>query len=155
MGRLKLSIRGTLGLIMGVTGLLLLGVTATMMVGAMKIDRDAHRIETLAQTSRNLFSALIPARNERGNESVGLNGEAPATAATEQAVATYRADSEKNYAEALERLAALDQPSLAPVVANLKSAHDVYAELRPRADAAIRQKKTARDPVLVQAYGKI
>ena len=154
-GLSNLSIRALLGLIIGVMGLLLIVLSASALVEALGRSQDARKVATLAPATQALFKALQSHRLERGNELAPLMAEAPAPDVLDRVVAAQRKTAEDGYAAGLAILERLDLPGLPATLTALKSAHDAVATLRPKADAALLQPKSARDASVLQSWPKL
>jgi methyl-accepting chemotaxis protein len=150
----NLSIRTILGLVIGIMGLLLVVLSAGSLLTALDRNADARRVAALSATTQSLFKALQNHRLERGNELAPLLAEAPAPDVVDKVVAPSRKGAEEGYAAGMAALGRLELPGLAAKVAALKAAHDTVAGLRPKADAALLQPKSARDAGLLQAWPK-
>ncbi|MDB5360985.1 MAG: methyl-accepting chemotaxis protein [Rhodospirillales bacterium] len=148
----NLSIRGILGLVIGIMGLLLVALSVGSLITALDRSTDARRVAALSATTQSLFKALQNHRLERGNELAPLMAEAPAPDVVDKVVAPSRKGTEEGYAAGMAALKQLDLPGLAAKVATLSAAHDTVAGLRPKADAALLQPKSARDAALIQAW---
>lgn len=151
----NISIRTMLGLIIGALGLLLVAANSVSLYSAISESSGARRVATSAVVSKHLFGALISLRIERGAEIGSLLGEAPVNDATAATIAQRRAGFEAGYSDALNGLATLDLPQLAPAIERLKSTRDTLVAMRPKIDAAIRQPKSVRDPSLAQDWPKL
>ena len=149
-----MSIRLVLGLIIGVLGLLLVGLSTAGLFSAMERHTAARRVASLTAISQQLFGTFINARVERGTINAGLLGEAPADAGADARIASNRQISEKGYAAVVEQLTGTADPRLAVLLTSLTSAHESLAAPRTKADAAIHLPKASRDPGVVQDYGK-
>ncbi|WP_158240653.1 methyl-accepting chemotaxis protein [Telmatospirillum siberiense] len=155
MPKRHLSIRTILGLVLGTMGLLLLLQTSVTLIDSVGRNADAHRVARLASASRSLFKTLMAVRLERGVETGSLAAEATIDTASETDLMIYRRTAEEGYAESVAALQSIEITGLPAVVSALRSTHDTVATLRPKADAAVRQGKAARDAALIQDYPKI
>ena len=151
----SLSIRTILGLVTAVMSLLIVTLSVAALVDGIERNSNAHRVAALTSTSRVMFKTLLATRLERGTQIGGLAAEAPSDTAAETRVADNRRISEDGYAEAVAALGGVTLPELPPVLAQLKSAHDAFATLRPKIDAAMRQAKPARDTEVVRDFPRI
>ena len=149
-----LSIRTILGAVIGIMGLLLVALSLGSLVTAVEHSTDARRVAALSTTTQSLFKALQNHRLERGNMLASLMAEQPASEMVDKIVGPRRKDAEAGYAAAMAALTELGLPGLTAKVSALKTAHDTVAELRPKADAALQQPKSARDMAVVQAWPK-
>jgi methyl-accepting chemotaxis protein len=147
----KLSIRGILSLLLGAMGVLLIGLTANSMWEAIGQNQQATRVVAFANTSRSMFSMLIPTRNERGVGASLLLSEALSESGT-GVMRQYRTASQTYYKTSIQQLDDLNQPYLAPLVARLRSADEAVEAMRPKVDVALGQARAARDPAVVRDF---
>ena len=150
----SLSIRTIMGLVIGLMGLMLVASSAGSLVTALERNANARRVAALSATTQSVFKALQNYRFERTNELAPLMADPPAPDVVDKIVAPSRKSAEEGYAAATAALARLDLPGLAAKVPVLKGAHDKVVDLRPKADAALLQTTSARDPSLLQAWPK-
>ena len=151
MSRLSnLSIRTILGLLIGAMALLLIALSLGALLEATHRFTDARRIAPVALGSQQLFASLVSAKVERGTLALVLGADAAVDAVGETRIADNRRVAEKSYADAMVRLGAIDLPGLSRIIETLRATHDALAAARPRADAASRQAKAARDAGTVQ-----
>ena len=149
------SLRTILGALIGTMGALLLIVSSLTLIGAVERKSNASRVATASVTSKYLFQALINLRLERGPAIGGMSGEAAVSSATEADILKYRASSETGYDTAIQSLANLGQADLLPLVAQLKSAHEAVAALRPKVDTALHQARAGRDAGVVRDWPEV
>jgi methyl-accepting chemotaxis protein len=141
-----LSIRTTLGLVIGVLGLMLIGVSITAVTAALDRNRAAQRIATLAPISQAFFTSLQQHRLERGNILISFRADAPAPKETVENITTYRDAAKDAFGKGYAMLSALpDLSGAAPILTRLKTTNDAVDALRPRLMAAIAQPKTQRE----------
>jgi methyl-accepting chemotaxis protein len=150
----SLSIRTILCLIIGTTGLLLVVLSIGSLVNAVDRDGEARRVAVQAATSRSLFKAVQWLRLERSSVLTPLLLDAPAENATFQQIDDNREAAEDGYNEGMGSLARLELAGLPPLVAKLVAAHDAAAAIRLKADAALHQPKSSRDPSISQEWLK-
>lgn len=150
----NLSIRAVLGLMIGVLGLLLVGLSSMGVLGAIERNTAARRVETLAETSQQLFATLLGFRLERGTVNPALIAEAPADTVADSRIATNRQASENAYKAVQEHLAGVGDQKLSALLVRLISAHDALSSLRKDADAAIHQPKAARSATIAADYAR-
>ncbi len=131
----SLSIRTILGLVTAVMSLLIVTLSVAALVDGIERNSNAHRVAALTSTSRVMFKTLLATRLERGTQIGGLAAEAPSDSVAETRVADNRRISEDGYNEAVNALGGITLPELPSVLAQLKSAHDAFATLRPKIDA--------------------
>ena len=148
----KLSIRTILELVIGVMGLLLVVASTVSLVGIAGRYGEARSIASLAPVSGQFFKSLSFLRLERGNGLTALRAEAPAEAAVTADIAKNRGLVEEGYAGGLKLLAGVDLKGVPEAVAQLKAAHEAVEALRPKVDAALRQKIAERDQSLVKDW---
>jgi methyl-accepting chemotaxis protein len=151
----QLSLRTTLGLLIGVMGVLLIAGSADSLRIAAGRAGEARRVARLAEVSRPLFLSLNSFRSESGALVAALASTTAIDPANEPRITSSRRVSEENYTAAMQLLADVDQPGLAPLAAAFRSAHDDQVALRVRVDTAIHQAKSLRAPGLAAEALKI
>ncbi len=155
-----ISIRATLGLIIGVLGLMLVAFSFTALNSAIERSKMAQKVAQLAPISQAFFFSLQQHRLERGNILITLRGDAPATDDSRKSVAEYGANTKDGYARGMAQFSQMsDQPGAAPLITKLKAAHDAVEALRPKLTQAIAVPRAQRDaaagaewPRATQAY---
>ena len=150
----NLSIRTVLGLVIGFMGALLVGLIVVSSIEAVGRYAGARRVAALAETSRSLFGALQAHRIERIGVLSTLVGEAPVSDDTQKSILSRRQITEAGYASGLEGLKAIAMPGLLPTLDRLESAHAALDILRVKADAALTQPKSARNPSIQPDWAK-
>jgi len=151
----RLSIRATLGLVISALGLLLIATSTHTLIDVIQRTRNVSQVATLSVTSRDLLRTLLAVRLERGVLAPALGTEQPIREADEKDVAANRRTAENGYQAIAVVLDGLDVPGSRAVADRLRATHDALAALRPRADAAARQSKAARDPAVLDDWAKI
>jgi methyl-accepting chemotaxis protein len=147
----RLSIRTNLGLVIGTLGSLLIAVTILEVVSAADRYTATDRVLALSRASQPLFQSLASGRSERGALVSGMMAEAPLDSADEAYLLDNRKIAEAAYKDAVRRLGAIDLPGLGPLVEKLRTTHDAFrGDLLIRADAAMHQVKSARDPAVTR-----
>ncbi|HWK43707.1 MAG TPA: HAMP domain-containing protein, partial [Stellaceae bacterium] len=152
--RANLSIRTILGLLIGTTGLLLVVLSAFALFEAASHHAGARRVAASTITSQQLFKSMLALRLERGGIIGGLLSEAPIDSKSEADNLSNRGISETAYVDSIQSLTELDLPELASAISGLKAAHDAVVSLRTKADVAVRQPRSAREPAIVQDWPK-
>jgi diguanylate cyclase (GGDEF)-like protein len=150
-----LSIRTTLLTVIAGMGLLTICTSTLSLLDAVGNNTAAVRIAIRAQTSEQLFKAIIPLRNERGAQTTGLAAEDEAGAATVSDILGLRDEFEQHFDQSMRLLTSLDPSTFAPLITRLRANHEIIAQLRPAADVAIHRARGLRDPTLVRDYMKI
>jgi hypothetical protein len=148
----KLSIRTILGSVIGLLGLLLVSATVVALVGVFDRYGEAKRIAGLAPSSQGFFQSLQTLRLERGNGLTALKAEAPADAKMTDDIAKNRRLVEEGYAAGVKQLAGVELRGLSESLSQLKAAHDKVDALRPKLDAALRQKSAERDAAFIKDW---
>ncbi len=151
----KLSIRATLGALIGVMGLMLISSTVSDVSDAYARYAAAQRIASYAPISQALFKTLQEARLERGNTQTALSGEAPAIASMVDDIAKNRKITEDGYAASVALLAKVSLPGLDQAVGKLKASHEALAALRGKAANDIRVPRAQRDAGLIRDWAGI
>jgi methyl-accepting chemotaxis protein len=149
-GLSRLSIRATLGLLIGILGFMLVAAGIAGVTGAWQRYRAAARVAELAPVSEALFKTLQEARLERGNTLTSLSGEAVGAMADD--IAANLRKTEEGYAASLKLLAGVEVPGLAQATTKLKASHDALAALRPKAAGDMKLPKAQRDPQLLKDW---
>ena len=151
---MRLSIRATLGWVIGPLCLLLVGLSANALWNAEKGRTGALRLRSLAQTSHYLFDSLIASRTERGNSIAAFHGAEPTSAEADQSIVQRASEADRAYAEAARRLAAFDQPAWSSLLTNLRSKREAVLAMRPKATQTLHQPAAERDPAFVSDFTK-
>jgi methyl-accepting chemotaxis protein len=150
------SIRTTLGLVIGVLGIMLVALSVISLNEAIQRNRAAQKVATLAPISQSFFRSLQQHRLERGNIMIVFRAEAPAVKDTVDSITTQRDGAIEGFNAGYASLAALtDLPGSAPVLAKLKTAHDAVNAMRPRAMTLIGQPKAQRDAQIMQDWPRV
>ncbi len=143
---LNLSIRTTLGLIIGLLGIMLVGVSINAMLGAVERSKAAQRVSALAPISQAFFRTLQEHRLERGNILIALRNANAADDTLNKNITQQRDNAREGFASGMKQLAALGNlPGAAPLLARLKAGHDAVEALRPKVMSAISQPQAQRD----------
>jgi methyl-accepting chemotaxis protein len=145
---MQLSLRAILGLLIGSTGALLIAVSLSALLDSAWKVAAAERVSTLAMASQPLFRMLGSTRLERGTITTAVLTDAVESAGLAARIASFRSDAASNYADATTLLSRLNQPAVAPLIAELGARHDELAAWQRRADDALQQQKSARDATL-------
>ncbi|MBI3503951.1 MAG: HAMP domain-containing protein [Proteobacteria bacterium] len=152
LGLSKLSIRATLGLLIGILGFTLVAIGIAGVTGALDRYASAQRVASLAPVSQVLFKTLQEARLERGNTQTALSGEAPVAASMADDIQGNLRKTEDGYAASLKLLAGVDVPGLSQAVSKLKAAHEALAALRGKAASDMRLPRAQRDAQLLKDW---
>jgi methyl-accepting chemotaxis protein len=151
----NLSIRSVLGLIIGLLGVLLVGQLAAGVLGSVERNAAAARVDRLANTSQQLFAALLGFRIERGTFLANLAADGAADASIDQRIVTYRQKSEEGYKAALDLLAGAGESGFAAKLSALTSAHQALERLRPVGERMLHQPKAERDAHATDEFRKV
>ncbi|MEK9971259.1 MAG: HAMP domain-containing protein, partial [Ferrovibrio sp.] len=150
------SIRTTLGLVIGILGLMLVAGSINALLQALDRNAAAQRVATLAPISQSFFRSLQQHRLERGNILIVFRADAPASKDTVDSITAQRDSTKEGFTNGYAALSALtDLPGAAPVLAKLKSAHDAVEAMRPKAMAMIGQPKAQRDAQAMQEWPRV
>lgn len=152
LGLSKLSIRATLGALIGAMGLVLVVTTVSDVSGAYSRYAAAQRVASYAPISQTLFRTLQEARLERGNTQTALSGEAPVIASMADDIARNRRITEEGYAASVAMLSKVALPGLDQALGKLKASHDALAALRGKAASDIRVPRAQRDAALMRDW---
>jgi len=148
----NLSIRTTLGLIIGILGFMLVALGADVVASSVSRYVAASRAASLAPVSLTMFKTLQESRLERGNTATALIGEAPMAAPMANVIAGHIRLTDEGYNASLKMLADLDVPGLPEAVVRLKSAYAAVAALRAKAGNDLRLPRAQRDPQLMRDW---
>ncbi len=148
----NLSIRTTLGLIIGILGFMLVALGVDVVASSVSRYVAASRAASLAPVSLTMFKTLQESRLERGNTTTSLIGEAPVAAAMADVIAGHMRLTDEGYNASVKMLADLDVPGLPEAVARLKSAYAAVAALRAKAANDLRLPRAQRDPQLLRDW---
>jgi methyl-accepting chemotaxis protein len=149
------SVARILGAVVGSLGLILVVICAYALKLAVTRHSDSNRIVSLTIASRDLTNTLVIFRLERGDTLSYLASAAPAPDGVMSSLAEQRATVQKNYAQALQSLAAVDAPGLTEKLDKLRGIWGQLEELRPRAITALKQEKGAREASLQPSWAKV
>ena len=151
MAALKdMSVRLVLGLIIGVTGVLLFIVTAAIFIEAGRRSAETHRVAGLATANEAVFSQIGMLRREWANGAKELAGEQPEPAANRESI--FRQPLEEAYGRLLAALPQSGLPDTATLATTLRAKHDAFTVLRPRLDDALGHARAERDAGLAAAW---
>jgi methyl-accepting chemotaxis protein len=109
----------------------------------------AH-VAALADASQQLFKSLVNGRIERGTLVPALVADAPLDTTGQKRLANGRIAAEESYNAGIQLLGSIALPGLAQEVDKLRAAQDAYKKLWSRADAALQQPLSARDPLVLR-----
>ncbi|MBK1659067.1 methyl-accepting chemotaxis protein [Paracraurococcus ruber] len=142
-----LSVKALLGLLLGVSGLIVLGFCIDLLWHSQTRLREAARQTQGAEAVLELFSSASTLRLERGDALLAL-GQPP----SEQAQARIRPSreaAERHHAGAERILRAMGQVAQAD---GLRDARAEVERLRPQVDAALKLPQAQRDPGLARSW---
>ncbi|PJI42477.1 methyl-accepting chemotaxis protein [Ferrovibrio sp.] len=151
------SIRTTLGLVIGILGLMLVAGSINALLNALDRNAAAKRVAQLAPISQAFFQSLQQHRLERGNILIVFRAEAPASKDSIDSITTQRDNTLKAYNTGYAMLSALssDLPSAAPLLTKLKAANDAVDAMRPKAMQMIGQPRAQRDAQAMQDWPRV
>lgn len=145
------SVARILGAVVGSLGLILVVICAYALKLAVTRYSDSNRIVSLTIASRDLTNTLVIFRLERGDTLSYLASASPAPDSVMSSLSEQRATVQKNYAQALQSLAAVDAPGLSEKLDKLRGIWAQLEELRPRAITALKQEKGRVKPACSRA----
>jgi methyl-accepting chemotaxis protein len=147
--------RGSVALTLNVVFAVFALTAAWLCTSAIERDWQQQRVAShslaIASINKNLFVAMQNLRTERGMVQMLMTAESPATASMITGVEARRTAGEvalTKVISGIEQQLGAGETSLAA----LREAHDRIGPLRPRADAAIRQPKAARETDVVRDW---
>ena len=143
------SIRTTLGLVLGVMGVIMLGFAADAVLEARQQAAQEAAVIELVRASRALLQTLNVTRFERGASLQFLAAEQPVDPGTLSSLYADRQRAITGYAEARTLLEELGLAAVNATLGPLQAARDRIERVRPRVDAAVRIAKAQREATLV------
>ena len=150
------SIRTTLGLVIGVLGIMLVAISAISLNQAIQRYYAAQKVATLAPISQAFFRSLQQHRLERGNIMIAFRADAPASKDSIDNISAQRDSTKDGYNTGYALLSATrDLPGAAPILTKLKSAQDAVEAMRPKMMALIAQPKDQRDAQAMQEWPRV
>ncbi len=149
----RLSIRTVLWCVLFLIGAPLVIISSTSAIGSLQTFREARRVTADVTATKALFAATHAVRYLRSDFMLAMAGEAPADADMQATISTNGSIADISLDSAMPRLAEL--PSLAAETKALKEASAALSALEPAMDAAIQQKKSARDPATLAQAPKL
>ena len=150
------SIRTTLGLVIGVLGIMLVAISAVSLNEAIQRYNAAQKVATLAPISQAFFRSLQQHRLERGNILISLRADAPASKDTIDNISAQRDSTKDGYNTGFSLLSSLrDMPGAGPILTKLKSTHDAVDALRPKMMTMIGQPKAQREAQAAQDWPRV
>src|SRR3546814_7530563 len=127
----SLSIRTTLGLVIGILGLLLVAVSIIALVAAVEHNRAAQKVARLAPISQDFFNSLQQHRLERGNILIAMRGDNPASKDTVDGIAGPRDATKAGYNAGFAKLSAVSGlPGTAELLADRTSTRQLQSLMR-------------------------
>jgi methyl-accepting chemotaxis protein len=154
---MNFSIRTTLGLVIGILGLMLVAGSINALLNALDRNAAAKRVAQLAPISQAFFQSLQQHRLERGNILIVFRAEAPASKDSTDSITAQRDTTIKAYNTGYAMLSALsgELPGAAPILTKLKSANDAVDAMRPKAMQIIAQPRAQRDAQTMQDWPRV
>ena len=154
---MNFSIRTTLGLVIGILGLMLVAGSINALLNALDRNAAAKRVAQLAPISQAFFQSLQQHRLERGNILIVFRAEAPASKDSVDSITAQRDNTLKAYNTGYAMLSALssDLPGAAPLLTKLKAANDAVDAMRPKAMQMIGQPRAQRDAQAMQDWPRV
>jgi methyl-accepting chemotaxis protein len=152
----SLSIRTTLGLVIGILGLMLVALSIIALASAIQRNTAARKVAQLAPISQAFFNSLQQHRLERGNILIAMRGEAAASKDTIDGIAAQRDGTKQAYETGFAKLSAVsDLPGTAPLIAKLKSAQDAVEAMRAQMMAQIAEPRAQRKMASMIEWAKV
>jgi methyl-accepting chemotaxis protein len=151
------SIRTTLGLVIGILGLMLVAGSINALLNAIDRNAAAKRVAQLAPISQAFFQSLQQHRLERGNILIVFRAEAPASKDSTESITTQRDNTLKGYNTGYAMLSALSNelPGAAAILTKLKAANDAVDAMRPKAMQMIAQPRAQREAQVMQDWPRV
>jgi methyl-accepting chemotaxis protein len=154
---MNLSIRTTLGLVIGILGLMLVAGSINALLNNLDRNAAAKRVAQLAPISQAFFQSLQQHRLERGNILIVFRAEAPASKDSIDNIAAQRDGTLKGFNAGYAMLSELsnDLPGAAALLTKLKAANDAVDAMRPKAMQSIAQPRAQRDAQVMQDWPRV
>jgi methyl-accepting chemotaxis protein len=143
------SIRMTLGLVLSVMGVIMLGFAAGAVLEARQQAAQEAAVIELVRASRALLQTLNMTRFERGASLQFLAADQPVDPNTLASLYADRQRAIGGYAETRALLDGLRLDAVHATLGPLQAARDRIERVRPRIDAALRVAKEQREAALV------
>jgi hypothetical protein len=143
------SIRMTLGLVLGVMVVISLGFAVGAVLEARRQSTQEASVIELVRASRTLLQTLNVTRFERGASLQFLAAEQPVDPDTLSSLYADRQRAITGYGEARTLLEGLGVAAVNATLPRLQAARDRIERVRPRVDAALRIAKAQREAGLV------
>jgi len=147
-----LSLRATLGLVVGALALLVLFACSIAGVDAWRGYVVAVRVAEVNATTDTLLRGMESIQLERGQTNTALQAPAPASSQVREVIAKRRAEGDPLLARGLDRLASASFPESGRLVGDARQAYDRVKQLRLQADSALQNPKEQRDADLLKAW---
>ncbi len=150
--RKQQSVAHILGAVVGSLGIVLVILSAYGLKEAIRHHSAKSRIVSLALASRDMTTALVAFRLERGDS---LSFLAAPSAASDSMVASIRERStrvEEAYGQALQTIAGVEAAGLTERMDKLRAAWQRLQAMRPQVATALRQDKASREPKLAENW---
>jgi methyl-accepting chemotaxis protein len=154
---MNLSIRTTLGLVIGILGLMLVAGSINALLNALDRNTAAKRVAQLAPISQAFFQSLQQHRLERGNILIVFRAEAPASKDSIDNIAAQRDGTLKGFNTGYTMLTGLsgELAGASPILTKLKAANDAVEAIRPKAMQAIAQPRAQREAQVMQDWPRV
>jgi len=154
---MNLSIRTTLGLVIGILGLMLVAGSINALLNNLDRNAAAKRVAQLAPISQAFFQSLQQHRLERGNILIVFRAETPASKDSIDNIAAQRDGTLKGFNAGYAMLSELSSelPGAAALLTKLKAAHDAVDAMRPKAMQSIAQPRAQRDAQVMQDWPRV
>ncbi len=154
---MNLSIRTTLGLVIGILGLMLVAGSINALLNNLDRNAAAKRVAQLAPISQAFFQSLQQHRLERGNILIVFRAEAPASKDSIDNITAQRDGTLKGFNAGYAMLSELskDLPGAAALLTRLKAANDAVDAMRPKAMQSIAQPRAQRDAQVMQDWPRV
>jgi len=154
---MNLSIRTTLGLVIGILGLMLVAGSINALLNNLDRNAAAKRVAQLAPISQAFFQSLQQHRLERGNILIVFRAEAPASKDSIDNITAQRDGTLKGFNTGYAMLSAVsaDLPGAAPLLTKLKAANDAVDAMRPKAMQMIAQPRAQREAQVMQDWPRV
>jgi methyl-accepting chemotaxis protein len=149
----NVTVRAMLGGLVGIMGLVLGLMCTNYLVAAWRHYDAGARVAELSVANKAIFEVMQTFRFERGDTASGLATVGDPIPELQQRIAKTRAAVDQQMALALPVIDRAQVADLPAIRDKLKADYAILKDLRPRADAALRQPAAARDKDIVEGFG--
>ena len=152
IGPRGLSLKATLGLVVGTLAVLVLIACSIAGIDAWRGYVVSVRVAEVNANTDMLLKGLESIQLERGQTNTALQAPAPASAQVREVIARRRAEGDPPLATGLDRMSSAPIPDGARLIGEVRQAYNRVKQLRQQADTALQSPKEQRDAELLKAW---